>query len=312
MLAGDTAADAARRRADALGLVAERALAAGFGGRAGRALAAGFGGRDGEDGGEEQDEDAREAPVSGTRAARYQVVLHVDRETLRGEREQASGAAPRPGRSELEDGTRVSCETSRRLACDAAVVRVEHGPPSHAGRVPNAPGPFEPPPHGPILGVGRRTRTIPPALRRALEARDRGCRFPSCGLRFTDVHHVRHWGDGGETSLANCVLLCAHHHRLVHEGGWRMTWWGEGRPVFIDPRGGTHFEGRWRPPHVPDRPDDGLADDALADPADALLEDNRRRGIVPDPLTAGARWSCEDDIPTSVLFRAIEAVAGAG
>ncbi|MCK5376619.1 MAG: DUF222 domain-containing protein, partial [Acidobacteria bacterium] len=68
-----------------------------------------------------------------------------------------------------------SAETSRRLACDAALVSVGHGS------------------DGSVLGVSRRTRTISPALRRALEARDRGCRFPGCGLRFTDAHHVRHW-----------------------------------------------------------------------------------------------------------------------
>jgi hypothetical protein len=55
---------------------------------------------------------------------------------------------------------------------------------------------------------------------------------------------VKHWADGGETSLENCVLLCRHHHRLIHEGGWTVGWWGVGRPVFHDPRGGTHFDGR--------------------------------------------------------------------
>jgi hypothetical protein len=57
---------------------------------------------------------------------------------------------------------------------------------------------------------------------------------------------VKHWADGGETSLENCLLLCRHHHRLIHEGGWTVGWWGAGRPVFYDPRGGTHFEGRER------------------------------------------------------------------
>jgi hypothetical protein len=191
---------AAQRRADALGLLAERAMAAGFGGR---------------------DPERGRAPVSGTRAERYQVVLHVESETL-----EAGGD---PGRSDLEDGTRVSAETSRRLSCDAGLVRVTRGA------------------DGSILDVGRRTRTITPALRRALDVRDRGCRFPGCGLRFTDAHHLKHWADGGKTSLANAVLLCRFHHRLVHEGGWSVEWWGEGRPAFFDPRGGTHFEGRWKP-----------------------------------------------------------------
>src|SRR5690606_16588442 len=142
-----------QRRADALGLLAERALAAGFGGAG----------------------DADPAPVSGSRAERYQVLLHVDHATLAGGGE--------PGRSELEDGTRVSAETARRLSCDAGLVEVRT---DREGRV---------------LEVGRRTRTVPPALRRALEVRDRGCRFPGCGLRFTDAHHIVHWAAGGETSL---------------------------------------------------------------------------------------------------------------
>jgi len=244
----DARAEAARRRADALGLLAERALAAGFGGgspRQGSDPAAESGeevssdacenaaagevdsggveavlgadsgsGAAADSGGQTTEVSAIPAPLSGTRAERYQVLLHVDADTLSADRE--------PGRSELEDGTRVPAETSRRLACDAAVVRVEHGP------------------HGRVLDVGRRTRSIPPALRRALEVRDRGCRFPGCGLRFTEGHHVEHWADGGATSLDNCLLLCRHHHRLVHEGGWKIEWRGAGRAVFVDPRGRRH------------------------------------------------------------------------
>lgn len=180
----DSDREAAQRRSDALGLLAERALAAGFGAA--------------QDGGTA----AAEAPVSGTRAERYQVMLHVDRETLSAEGEL--------GRSELEDGTGLSAETSRRIACDASVVAVTHEK------------------DGSVLDVGRKTRTIPPGLRRALEVRDQGCRFPGCGLRFCDAHHLRHWADGGETSMANCLSLCKFHHTLVHERGWRVEWWGKG------------------------------------------------------------------------------------
>lgn len=236
---------ARRRRADAVGLLAERALTAGFG-RGG------------------------EPPISGTRAGRYQVLLHVDADTLNPDAE--------PGRSELEDGTRVSAETSRRLSCDASLVRVAHGP------------------DGSVLDVGRSRRTIPPALRRALEVRDGGCRFPGCGLRFTDGHHVEHWSDGGETSLANCLLLCRHHHRLVHEGGWRITWWAEGRPTFHDPTGHVQYDGRWVPPEIGQRP------------VEDLIERHRRRGLDPDWRTAGARWKRLEDIPSRILARALEAV----
>jgi hypothetical protein len=190
--------------------------------------------------------------------------------------ERTLSADGEPGRSELDDGTRVSAETSRRLSCDAGLVRMSHRP------------------DGQILSVGRRTRTIPPALRRALEARDRGCRFPGCGLRFTDGHHVRHWADGGETSLGNCLPLCRHHHTLVHEGGWRVEWWGEGRPAFFGPRGQMLFEGRWQPPELPE--------DSVA----AIIADHRAGGIEPDERTAGARWSREEDIPLEVYLGAME------
>jgi hypothetical protein len=203
--------------------------------------------------------------VSGSSAERYQVVLHVDADTLSAESE--------PGRSELQDGTRLSAESARRLACDAAVVRVAQKP------------------DGTILGVGRKTRTVPPAIRRALEIRDRGCRFPGCGKRFTDAHHLRHWADGGETSLGNLVLLCRHHHRLVHEGRWRTGLDGEGRPLFFDPRGGMHYEGRWQPPR--------LGDDAV----EQLLSQQAELGIAADGWTARP-WEREADVPDDVYFAA--------
>ena len=242
--------DAAHRRADALGLLAERAIAAGFS--------------------SSPDSEAR-APLSGSRAERYQVLLHVDAETLK---EDGSGL----GRSELEDGTRVSSETSRRLACDASVVRIGHASDRS------------------VLDVGRKTRTIPPSMRRALEVRDRGCRFPGCGLRFTDAHHIKHWADGGETKLENLLLLCSHHHRLLHEEGWKVEWWGKDRQAaFIDPKGQTHMG---RPRQAPE---------LEPNPVEALIQQTRRRGADPDFYTAGARWKREADIPDDVYFRAMEA-----
>jgi hypothetical protein len=147
-----------------------------------------------------------------------------------------------------------------------------------------------------VLNVGRRTRTIPPALRRALEVRDRGCRFPGCELRFTEAHHVVHWADGGETSLSNTLLLCRYHHRLMHEEGWCIEWWGDGRLAFRDPHGSVHMEGRGRPPPE-------LGGRPVAD----LVRLNRLRGADPDAWTAGSRWKREADIPDEVLFRAVEA-----
>ena len=124
-------------------------------------------------------------------------------------------AADLEGRTELGDG--ISAEVSRRLLCDAGVVRMLEDE------------------MGKTIDVGRKTRTIPAALRRALDARDGGCRFPGCTNRiFTDAHHVEHWLDGGETSLDNTVLLCRRHHRYLHEHGFSLEREGE-RLVFRDP-----------------------------------------------------------------------------
>ena len=122
--------------------------------------------------------------------------------------------------SHLEGGPHVTAETARRIACDASIVRLiedEKGEP---------------------LSIGRKSRTIPPAMRRALHARDDGCRFPGCTHRsFLDGHHIRHWADGGETGLDNLVQLCRHHHRLVHEGGFHCVKDENGNLQFRDPRG---------------------------------------------------------------------------
>ena len=230
-------------------------------------------------------------PISGTRAERYQVVLHVEAATLENESE--------PGRSELEDGTRVSAETSRRLSCDASVVRLGEGP------------------DGSILDVGRKTRTIPPALRRALESRDRGCRFPGCGLRFTDAHHVRHWADGGETKLDNLVLLCRFHHRLVHEEGYTVHFPRGGRVnspnqrlYFLDPRMRLLPD---VPPPAPPLPAPlAPTPPTPPQPAEALVRANMARGVEPDFRTSTARYTREDDIPVVILTRALEALEESG
>ena len=177
---------AGQRRADALGLLAETALAADL--------------------------------DRGTAGDRYQVVVHVDDGVL--ESDEATG------QSVLEDGQYVSAEGSRRMACDAATVVMRHGC------------------DGTVLDVGRRTRTVPPALRRALMARDRRCRFPGCSARRCDAHHVQHWAQGGATCLDNVLLLCRRHHRAVHEEGFRITlqehgdarfFWPDGRPLLAAP-----------------------------------------------------------------------------
>jgi hypothetical protein len=154
---------------------------------------------------------------------------------------------------------------------------------------------------GHVLSVGRRTRSLPPALRRALEARDRGCRFPGCGLRFTDGHHIVHWADGGETCLDNTVLLCRFHHRLLHEGGWKLQRWGRERHfVFVDPRGQAHADFRRRRAAKMKRGEAAVRD---------LVLDNLAAGVTPDTEAPRARWRRERDVPAQVLFRAREATA---
>ena len=119
----------------------------------------------------------------------YLVTVHVDRSAL------ANG----DGRSSLP------IESVKRLCCDGdAIVIVENE-------------------EGDPLSVGRKTRTVPTAIKRTLQARDESCVFPGCHhKRFVDAHHVKHWSAGGETSLDNLLLLCSHHHGLVHEGGFRI------------------------------------------------------------------------------------------
>jgi Domain of unknown function (DUF222)/HNH endonuclease len=178
--------------------------------------------------------DAYLAGSRGSRSGgdRYQVVLHVDPEVLDGGE----------GRCELDHGPPLAIPVARRLACDASVVRLSER-------------------DGRPLDVGRKTRTIPPALRRALAARDGGCRFPSCtSRRFVDAHHIQHWADGGRTDLGNLVQLCRHHHRLLHEGGFAVTESGgrlafrrpDGRPIPTCPRPARD---RPRPLRATRRPD---------------------------------------------------------
>ncbi|HEY4444982.1 MAG TPA: HNH endonuclease, partial [Steroidobacteraceae bacterium] len=124
------------------------------------------------------------------------------------------------------------------------------------------------------------TRSIPPAIRRALHTRDGGCRFPGCThQRYVDAHHIEHWADGGETKLSNLVTLCRLHHRVVHEGkilidtppggGWR----------FLHPDG-RHFE-VIRCTHTPSYA------------ADELELTHAALGIHIDSDTAATRWRGE-------------------
>ena len=154
---------------------------------------------------------------STSSADRYQLVVHVDEAVLV---DEVTARTDEPHRSELDAGPALALDTVRRLGCDGTIVGILEGR------------------DGEPLNIGRKTRSIPPAIDRALRARDGGCRFPGCDrTRFTQGHHVKHWADGGETKLANLVTLCSFHHGLVHEGGFGVTATDDGVFVFTRPDG---------------------------------------------------------------------------
>jgi hypothetical protein len=187
----------------------------------------------------------------GAPGERYQVVVHVDAEVL---------ADPdQPGQSVLEDGARVPAGTSQRLACDASRVVMRHG---RDGRV---------------VELEARTRTIPPALRRALHHRDRGCRFPGCGVRIGQGHHIRHWAQGGPTTLSNLALLCRRHHRAVHEEGYQLDRQPDGELCFRRPNGRVLSE-------VPTPPE------VFGDAVQVLRARHDAAGLVLDGHTATPGW----------------------
>ena len=158
-----------------------------------------------------------EGTGAGSSADRMQVVVHIDQAVLS---EQQAAAEQGPHRCELEDGPALALDTARRLACDATIVGIVEGE------------------DGEPLDIGRKTRSIPPAISRALKARDGGCRYPGCDrTRFTEGHHVKHWADGGETRLGNLITLCSFHHGLVHEGGYGLTTTDDGLFIFTRPDG---------------------------------------------------------------------------
>ena len=284
-----------QRRADALGLLAERAMAKSEVEERGEA------GELGEPG---EDRLARGPSRPLGRADRFQVVLHVGDSALRlgsvdgGTASSTVHDAPgsTPGHAVLADsGIGVPAGTSRRLACDSSTVLMTH---DEEGRV---------------LDVGRKRRTVPPALRRALDHRDKGCRFPGCGCRYTDAHHLTHWADGGETKLDNLVLLCRRHHRAVHEEGVRVEM-TEGSTE-TGTEGGSadgpvrffHPDGRAipvvpKPPHLP------------AEPTTEFLRAQRKRGINPHRWTATPLWNGETlDYGLAIdMLRSLEATGGMG
>jgi hypothetical protein len=244
------------QQADALVAIARAYLSGVSRGRGGEAEIggedAGTLGREAETSGTEAEEGAAPRPA----ADHYQVVVHVDESALRG------GA----GRADLP------IDIIKRLTCDGsliAIVEDEHATP---------------------VAVSRKRRTVSTALRRALWARDRGCTFPGCRdhKRFIDAHHIRHWANGGETSLDNTTLLCFHHHRLLHEGRFHIR---------RDEGGTLRFhraDGRAIPRHGYRLED--MRDDFVADDRDAV-ENASAEGWAAPPETPRARDEVRECAP---------------
>jgi len=176
------------------------------------------------------------AKNASSSADHYQVVVHVDEAALAG---TETGNSQHP------------IESVRRMCCDGSMVPL----------VENEKG--EP------LNVGRKVRTVNTKIRRALWARDQGCGFPGCSHdRFVDAHHIKHWADGGETSVENMVLLCSAHHKLVHEGGYSVKRDHAGELFFRRPDGKAV-------PHCGYHQDDQVETDSVVD------------GPEVDPLVSG-------------------------
>ncbi|MDE2816076.1 MAG: DUF222 domain-containing protein [Chloroflexota bacterium] len=212
---------------------------------------------------------------SRSTAGAHEVVVHIAHDAL--------CDVPESSGAEFDNGRPVAVETARRLGCDGALVGVVEGA------------------KGEPLAVGRRTRAVPPAIRRALRVRDGGCRFPGCDRsRYVQAHHIKHWADGGETALGNLVTLCSFHHRQVHEGGYGVHVDG-GEIRFTRPDGGViptagkTYRGCFRgntcaeSGNTCEKPGSTCA----AGGAEQLEAFNRARGLAIDAGTARCRWRGE-------------------
>ncbi len=176
-------------------------------------------------------------------AERYQIHVELDANT-----------------QHIRGGSGITDKIIERLSCDASVVTHHYDA------------------DGQPLSVGRKTRTIPPAVRRALVKRDGGCRFPGCThRRFVDAHHVHHWANGGTTRLSNLVLLCTKHHTALHELGFRIE-------AVTPSKGATQF--RFYDPHnnyLPPVADDLSHGQVLRLYSNASAE-SRHQSITKSPL----------------------------
>ncbi|TFH75220.1 HNH endonuclease [Gammaproteobacteria bacterium LSUCC0112] len=198
-------------------------------------------------------------------ADKYQVVIHIEHGGEHG------GKHGHEQHCTIESGAHhlpLSPATARRLCCDASLVPVLEDA------------------SGNVLNIRRKTRAIPPSIRRALQIRDHGCRFPGCcESRYVDAHHVQHWCDGGETRLDNLVLLCRHHHRLLHQDGYEIVKHGNQQFEFLTPAGGA------MPAALV--PQFATAAEDFATETLAIEREHEGIGLVIDSRTAVTRWQGE-------------------
>jgi hypothetical protein len=168
--------------------------------------------------------DSAAVPQHGTVRPHVQVTTTL--ETL-----QALVGAPA---GEMALSLPISAKTVQRFACDSSITRILLGADSA------------------VIDAGREKRVVSRSARRLLEARDKHCRWPGCErpASWTSAHHIRHWANGGKTDLANMLLLCQHHHWMVHEAGWRVSLSTDGRVIAIPPE--TEFLPPWFYPSASD------------------------------------------------------------
>ena len=200
-------------------------------------------------------------PLTSSEA--YQVFVHVNANDA-GPDNRINGAHT----CHADDRRCLAPHVVRQLACDASRRTVLENE------------------RGEVLNIGRRSRTVPRRIGHALRVRDGGCRFPGCGQsRWTDAHHIRHWADGGETSLENLVTLCRYHHRSLHRGEYGIERGKEnGTLIFLDGTG-SRMPSTVHPQFANER--------SATESVQRLRAEHADRGVEIDATTAVTAWGGE-------------------
>ncbi len=158
----------------------------------------------------------RDSKVASCTDDRYQVVVHVDSNLLAKQVFEKNDGSPD---CYIDNQVGIPVETARRLSCSCKVVTALTN-------------------KGEPLSIGRSSRAIPTAIKRALDIRDTCCVFPGCDChKHLDAHHIQHWANDGETSLWNLAKVCHHHHTLLHEGQYSVERLADGELLFKRPDG---------------------------------------------------------------------------